>query len=357
MLDRRRASHCLIVVCALLMTACDLVVRNGGELRAANAGTIFGSLGSGDTPARPAITLLPGGTVVVEDATVLGGGRSVVSADPIAGSSAPAIRVEGGRLVLQQGTIRGGTLQFLGPDLGRGATENSVGFTGAAIAGRNVRLEISGGLVLGGDVVVMGDPIGSGLSFGGALSAAGPALSLRDSEILISGGTFQLGAKQFLTAFSPRPLFEVDRSAVSIRGGDFRGGPIDLGASQNRIAGGRFEFGIIAGSFNRFIFDTSARPPGCTEIRAGVIPRVEVAGNETAFVFGSGFNLPLGEVDFPTDAEIGFPNSIRLGPFIAGRSVELSGVYENGSPFMVLASVDEGSRLVLVSPGQPGCPS
>jgi len=125
-----------------------------------------------------------------------------------------------------------------------------------------------------------------------------------------------------------------------------------IGSSRTRIGGGRFE-SISLGIDVALLNPVPLPGPGCTELRGGSLPLVSVDGpQETLLIFGTGFDLPLGQVPVPRLAARGF------GPEPAVPTARVTGTLEDGSPLDLSIFVfDAAARVVLASSdSRVGCP-
>lgn len=331
----RCVSLCLISL--LAAAACDLEAGPGQEIVLGNRGLALGVA----TP--NAVAVRPGGSLVVEDADVLGRGIAVGSGAPPLPLLEPgaAIVSNGGRVRVIQGQVSGGNvlLQVAPQSRLLGLLAPALVATG----GSTVVIE-------GGTLLSSGVFFASG-GFGGNASFDFPStVSVRNSSLRVSGGSIGSGERQDLP---PPPLIfapsfarslDAERSLVEITGGSFGPGRVQLRGSNSRIRGGQIADLVLSPA----PVDVLGSPPipvsGCTELRGGSVSGVTIIGaGERLIVFGSGFNLPLGSVAVPGPATV--------------STVALSGTLEAGNAFAFLVGVASGASVSLAAPGSPGCPA
>src|SRR5262245_46204237 len=105
----------LVLACALAslsLAACDLMADGRREIVLSTGGLVLGSFAPpGSLDAVPAATVTGGGSLVVENASLLGGNALVSSLDRVT-SPASAIVARNGRLRIESGLIRAGELAF-----------------------------------------------------------------------------------------------------------------------------------------------------------------------------------------------------------------------------------------------------
>jgi hypothetical protein len=204
-------------------------------------------------------------------------------------------------------------------------------------------------------VDIMGGRLVSGGTFGllslqGLETAPGPALSALDSDVFISGGELRSGRSQELLVRAPN-VVEARGSRVQINGGRFAGFVV-LGASDTIITDGDLPLLAVGAVAGRFDPAPPRTEPGCTEIHGGSLSSLSIlTPSETVFLFGTGFNLPLGPVPI---AQVSTPGFIGSSP--PTPSAVVTGTLASGTPLDldVFAAV-LSARVVLAAPGSPGC--
>jgi hypothetical protein len=266
---------CVAGLAGLGVTGCDLVAVDGQTLVLGNRGTVYGSGGNAQQAPLPAVRVLPGGAVIVEDADLLGGGIVVESADPpVYGLAGAGIAAEGlldrarpaPQVRVLNGRVQGGPVVL-------GALVNLFDAPSPAIDASAADIEIAGGLIRGGAIVslVPGDAFPAGSS--------APAVFALESTLRITGGTFESGAVIPLDPAGdpgPNPTFVAIDSDVEIRAGEFNDGILINGGSA-RIFGGR----------GRLLGLASATPDGCSELHGGSFDLLVVLDGRV-LAFGTG---------------------------------------------------------------------
>jgi hypothetical protein len=301
----------------LSAAACDLEVKEGDTVVLSNDGFVLGSFPApGEFSARPAAQVHPGGTLIVEDASLLGGNTRVGSPETLRFAS-PAIVAQGGTLRIQNGLIRGGEVAF---------TRQLNTFVGGAPAvdATDTRIEMTGGTLSGGPA---GEFLPAESSGGSATGGVGLVASA--SDVQIRGGVLRPGpgTSEAVATFGP-PLaaFLLD-STFDVSGGDFRAGTLRLLGSRGRITGGRFAR-----------VDAVGGTDACLEIRGGSVAELRADGS-SVFLFGSSFSMPEGPV---TGSSPGDP-------------VRVAGTLEDGSPLDVELVLLGESAVILARSGTRGC--
>jgi hypothetical protein len=345
--------------------ACDIVVEGGQTTVLGNRGSVFAE----KTP--NAVTVRPGGTLVVEDADVFGRGQVLELRAQQAAQPGAGIVSDGGIVRVLAGTLSGGNVVFVESDPNAPALPpGPPTFFGdtlapALIASRST-VEIDGGTFVSS---------GTFGSLGRRFPRVSATVSISDGQLQIRGGTFRPGPRDDGFRIVTSPL-RVERSSVEISGGSFDAGPVQLAFSQSRIRGGHFTGGLsISGALRDLPPPFPATPPaGCTEISGGTFSPggpsrvsdaaarglVFVSGmNERLFFLGTGFNLPLGAVAVPPPIQITVPvpNPGRPSSTVVIEQpvpVSLTGILADGSPLDITLLVDDG-EVVLAAPGDAGC--
>jgi hypothetical protein len=325
----------LVLLSLVAASACDLEAGAGQELVLDNRGLALASV-------KPnAVTVLPGGSVVVQDADVFGRGRSVSADTPdLQLEAGAAIAANAGRVRIVQGQLSGGNFLIAS---GRQAGSARIGTLAPAlqaVAGSTVE-------ILGGTLVSSGVFFASGVTDDNTLFDFPETVSVSDSDLRIRGGVLRAGERQDMISPPGFPAlglaFPLDatRSRVEISGGDFGPGSVQLRGSRSRILGGRMDRLTLSPAppaTNSGSFDFVA---GCTEIRGGSFGNVTITGaGERLIVFGSGFNRPLGPLPGGT-------------PVVA---IQLSGTLEAGNFATFFLGMSSGTQVSLAAPGSPGCP-
>lgn len=224
---RARALLCFLA-CLPVAAACDLEVLSGQTVTLKDGESISGG-------SRPdAVVVRPGGTLIVEGATVGGRGAAVERSDavPLLGS---AVVSEGGSVRVLRGTLFGGNVMVVANDPNTPpnpppSSQNTFRFLSPALIASP-----SGSMP--SVVVIEGGSLSSGGQFGGELGtseflAASPALFVTGTNLTIRGGEFRRG---------PAPvdvlemLLRTELSTVTIGGGSFVGF-VSLGSSNSRIS-------------------------------------------------------------------------------------------------------------------------
>lgn len=299
-----------------LSSACDLTVDDGDVVVLSNDGLVLGSFPEPFVGRASAAARISGGTLVVENASLLGGNVRVSSQDQFS-LPAPAIEANGGTLEIQSGLIRAGEIVFT-RQLGLHV------FGASGVTAFRTRIEMSGGTIAGGPA---GEFLPAERNSGSAPGGVG--LVVDDSDVLILGGVIRPGpGTSEAEAHFGRPFAATFfDSRFDIRGGDFRGGRVLQSGGSGRISGGRFQ-------------DVESVPGGgtCLEIRGGSLASLSVRG-DAVFLFGTGFSQPLGV----------------LGGGREGESLRLTGTLEDGTPLDLQLNVEADSSVTLARPGTRGC--
>lgn len=303
----------LILTASLTGLGCDLEAGAGQTVMAGDGGSVFGSGGNAQRAPLPAVRLRPGGTLVVEDAKLSGGGIVVERIDqPRYGVAGPAVLSAGGTVRFRKGMLSGGPILLQVPRMGA-----DIDAPAPAIDARFSQIEISGGSIAGGGVfsslpgsVVDGPP--------------GSALRATRSVIRVTDGVFSLGA---LNPQNPAPtpsdaVFKAMRSNTEIRGGEFRQ-DLEFTDGITRIFGGRG---------GRLTF-SNAFDESCSELHGGRFESVSISGGRL-IVFGT---------------------QLSLSPLLPPTS-SLTGTLEDGTVAPATVSTNANARVELVPPGSPGCP-
>ena len=359
---RRLWTRLLLVSLALwLTTACDFVVEDGEVLELDNRLVARGSAGDDTVAPLPAVTVRPGGTLIVRDADVFGGDRTGAQLPPATRiqppAAAPGVRVDGGLVFVERGRLEGGAI--LVPESATVPSSNpgaasfapTLGQGGAAIDARSAVVSITGGGFFGGAGRILVSSTGI---LSGPIGLPGDALVIDQSSVMISGGGFVGGptdrANPQLLASAGSQSARIQRSNVLISGGTFFQ-TVGIAASQSSILGG---------SFTTLLLGAANLPgAGCTEIRGGRFRTLVAQGSDTVYLFGSGFSLPLGPVSFP---EPGFFNPFAPAGSGTTGSVPITGTLADGTALLAsLISVrtsmdDPDAAVILAAPGDPGCP-
>lgn len=350
----------LLVVSLAVAAGCDLSVENGEVTELANRGQVFGAA----TP--NAVRVRPGGTLVVRDADLFGRGR-VVDALP-AGLPTPgaAIVADAATVRIVKGQIVGGNvLVTVDPNSfpvpvpvdGAASAKAFASVAGVIDAPPSARafatvvgVPLESGVVLPpalsalhSSVVIEGGTLIGSSAFGAPqpFFAATAPLQVIGGQLLITGGEFLPGTMipPPLLRFPVRSLFAL-QTDVEIRGGNFDAAPVSLTSSRARITGGRFGAGLFVGSLVSIELVQASivlPPPPCYEVRGGSFSSIAVNGPDPLFIFGTGFNLPLGPV--PTGA----------------TPLALTGLFPNGAPIDLDLTAFPGTQVFLAAPGAPGC--
>lgn len=336
-----------LVVLSLVAAACDLEVGPGQEIVLDDRGMVQG------VEKPNAVLVQPGGSLVVQDADLLGRG-GVVTAD--LGRAriqlGAGIVSNGGRVRVVQGQVSAGNALVLS------APRNA--FVTVPLAPALVAIGGSTVEILGGTLISSGQfRANNRVDIGPVDFLPRTVVEVIDSELRIRGGTLRGGEVLPSAREFPR-LFESTlaalRSRVEITGGDFVGsgaftGVVELTSSRSTIRGGRFQLlGLSSAS-------TPEAPlggmPGCTEIRGGAFDQVFILGNgERLIVFGSSFNLPFGPVQLAPDPLV--PTSMVIPGTL--KSGEISGTLESGESTTFRLSTLGDPQVSLAPPGSPGCP-
>jgi hypothetical protein len=319
------------MLCALLGGAgCDLVAKAGETLELANGGTTFGTGGNAQTRPGRAVTVEDGGTVVVKDATVLGGGILVQQVDQqrFTRAGAGIFSAGGGTIRVEQGVVAGG-----GVALQVALPEATFDEPAPGIEATDSSIEVMGGTVRGGALVSEVGPFPRP-PVNMAPRVPGPAIVSMRGTLNLRGGSFMPGAMDPVDPLIPPVAVITVGSQLNILGGSFRGA-ISTQNSQTRIRAGTFDVLLVIG--------------GCAEIRGGQINELDVLGNRAGIallggrvvVAGSGLTLtPI----TPSDPALGLSR--------------LTGTLENGQPVNVRVTNSPlfGGVVQLVAPRAAGCP-
>ncbi len=324
----------VLLLAPLAFAACDVVVNDGETVVAGNGGSISGF------ERDHAVTVLPGGTLIVQDATLSGEGRLVDAVPPgVFPTPGSGILSDGGVVRVEGGEVRGGNVVVaLGRDPNALAALPRAAFAstlGSALRATRSRVEISGGSLVPSGVVGTLDPYGEQ-----------ETVAVSDSDLRIRGGTF-FGASRARAGQPGAPPFEFPvfvravSSRVEISGGRFEGlGRVRLISSLSRISGGELPITVILGDQ----LGTFNLPGGCTEIHGGRFTFVGVFGaGERLFVFADRFvNLTPGPVPIPA----------APGP---RTTLQITAVPPRGPTFNVSLDAEAGTQVVLARTGDPGC--
>lgn len=305
-----------VLACSLAsfsLAACDLMA-DGKEIVLSNGGLVLGSFAPpGRDTAVPAATVTRGGSLVVANASLLGGNALVSSLDRET-SPASAILARSGSLRIESGLIRAGELAFT----------RQLGIVRQGIPGidaLDTRVEVNGGTIEGGPAAGFSPLDGLGQS----PEQGGIGLSVTQGELRITGGVFRQG-RSFPPGLDLTRSVATRDTTVDIRGGDFRDGSVLLDRSRSRISGGRFRRIEVLGT-------------SCTEIRGGALPGLFISGRDARLViFGSNFSAGSGLLQIPP-----------------AQLFRLTGVLADGTPLDVQIDQRENPTILLTSPTQPGC--
>jgi hypothetical protein len=337
-------------------SACDLVVRNG-ETIVASGGPVRAALTAN------AAAVQPGGTLVVQDGTLIGRERTFVQGSAEPAPPGAAIVTEGGIVRISPGAvIQPGKVTVTPRDPASTApVAPDVPYRLApALLGTMSTIEINAGSFSSSEQVgvVPGTLVDS------------PSVVVSDSSLTIRGGDFLLGATGPRQAgrFPVTPSVLAARSQVTISGGSFASGTVQIFSSQTVITGGSFGRGVslglrppplgftpipVGGPFNPPLAPFLPAP-GCTEIRGGSFAFVGVVeAGERVFIYGTNFNLPFGPVAPPpgppsTPGGLAFPGPIA--------QITLSGILLDGTFNTLRLLLSPGAQVVLdPGAGAAGC--
>jgi hypothetical protein len=267
---------------------------------------------------------------------VLGRGVTLTAAGPAPGErvTGAGIVSNGGRVKIVQGLVAGGNVAVL--EDGSEIAASGFGLLGSGLVAQQSSVEILGGTLRSGGITVADGVTESVVFFSGS-----PVVSVSDSVLRISGGSFVPGDEPDFIVLGV-PSLSAQLSTVEISGGEFPSS-VTLTGSRSRILGGQFDTLSVAAGVQ---FVPEPRPrfiPGCTEIRGGSFRSVSVARpGERLIIFGTGFNRPLGPIPAPS-----FPPPVVFA---------LSGTLESGEPFAFELELQTGAEVSLAAPGSPGCP-
>ena len=280
----------IVILCGAGLAACDVVVEPGRDVRLVNGARIRGAPGTAERPGGPAVTVRPGATLRVEDATVVGGSDRV--------SKPPLILTEGTEL----------------PDLDLELELSTVFLVSQVTAGEGIssteaRVLLSGGLVQGGDAE-------SSLKGPGSRARAGSGVDLLGGQLLVAGGRVRGGRTIDASPLARPGGVTATRARVEIRDGLVEG--LELMESTALIRGGQVNGLLLSPSFRAL---PSPGFQSCVEIRGGLVSGTLFLSDASVVVVGGGFNLPFGDIVIPASGLEPFP---------------LSGVLADGSPFAVV---------------------
>jgi hypothetical protein len=314
--------------------ACDLVIGRGPTTILGNRGSVFAVR----TP--NAASVVDGGSLFVRDADLFGLGQVVEQGDPFRPPTGAAIVANDGFVIVAAGTIRGGNALVVPQDpttpprLPPGGAVPSTAPTplaAALVAEADSFVSIEGGTLISGGLLGLSESY-----------VVGPAVSVNETQLRISGGELRMGTSVDAPPSTGTVLLARD-SQVDIRGGTFAG-LVNLQSTGADIGGGNFRDGLALGVGLVVRALTGIHGgPGCTDIRGGSIPSLSVGGpDERVFIFGTDFNLPLGPLA---------PPSLSL----QGTRRTVSGRFEDGSAFQIDVVAEDGSKVVLATPESVGC--
>lgn len=331
----RCVSLCLISLFAA--AACDLEAGPDQELVLGNGGIVLGVA----TP--NAVSVVPGGSVVIQDADVRGRGVAVTPEMPrqlneiVAGTGIVSNR---GRVRIVQGQVSGGNVLLLAePRIVASLDTGKVAPALVAVNGSSV--DIEGGALATSSVI-----FGSGVAGDDAVFDTPRTVFVSDSELRIRGGTFRMGVRQDLNpppgvVFGAFPL-DAERSRVEIAGGDFGIGFVQLRGSRSRILGGQVDQLFLQPALALASSDPQTLTPGCTEVRGGWINRVTVRGDGERLILVGTFTRAPGPIPSPA---------------FGVATVAIRGVLESGAVNDFDLEIGPGSDVSLAAPGSPGCGS
>jgi hypothetical protein len=283
-----------------------------------------------------AVQVRPGGLLIVQDADLTGRGRAIEQGDRFQPPAGEAIFAEGGFVRIVAGRIGGGNVLVSAQDPntppppeppGSGVPFNSRirPRLASALFARDSVVEIEGGTLISSGAFGLNEDF-----------ARESAVAVVGSQLRIRGGTFQRGP-------APSPggsALSVFDSDVEISGGAFTAF-VSLVGSRSQILGGQFSNDGLSLGLSTFVLLTP-QGPGCAEIRGGSLRALTLNNSqESAFIAGTGFNVPLGPLPIP---DLG--QSVRM---------QLTGTLADGTPLDVALSAIPGSRVTLIAPGAVGC--
>ena len=317
---------------ALLASACDIQVMSGETTTLGGGGIVGGStiqnedgVDFGFTAAR----VFSGGTLIVDNATLLGG-QAVLDSAAGNGQSGPGV-LSSGTVILREGTLRGGAGILTG--------EVAVGQTPPTAIGPGLfanlgRVEILGGKVIGG--AAQPRP-----GFSTRSAQASSAIVTSSTDLFIAGGIMKNGkpVNPVGVPANRQPVVDTLGGTAEIVGGDFRG-TVSFLDTDVSISGGLFPLTVLIQSDNR--------SGVCAEIRGGRFGSTTGSGGNL-FVAGSDTTLVLvvQSVDFPLG---------NITELTGGSGFSLTGVFENGQPFTRLGvSVLDSNTVILAPAGSDGC--
>lgn len=320
--------------------ACDLEVADGQVVVVDDSTSRTGQAAMLNPPedppqpnpsrARPGASVLPGGSLIVDGGRLFGGAGIAIARGP-SGNGAAGVEVQDGSVQVIDGLVHGGDLflERLPPQ-----APLPFGVPGAGIQALRSAVSISGGTIVGGVL----------RSAEGIEQQAGAAINVREGDLKISGGTFRFVVPS--SGELSRPILDVASSTVEITDGVFPGfSVLFFSSSRVRIAGGDFALSTL--SFRTPLFLGLAR--SCAEIHKLENPgELQLGPLDTVFVVGRNFSLPLGDVAGDTRSR-----ALVQGQFADGSPLFLRFLLTPPAP----STPGSGSRLVLVEPGQQGCPA
>lgn len=306
-----RAKPYALIFCAVIGGAgCDLIAEAGKVLTLGGRGSVFGSGGNAQNAPLPAVRVEPGGTVVVQDADVFGGGVVVQQpGQPSSGAAGAGISSDAGNgtIRVQQGLVSGGpvVVQVAGdvadqPAPGIQATDSSI--------------DIAGGTIRGGGVVSQVGPLADGLP--------APAVLAQGGTLRMTGGTLTAGGLAPQSDGDDPSVIAMD-AQVEVVGGSFSD-ELLAADGRARILGGTVESLQLV----------SSTPDGCRELRGGQVGEIVVVGGRL-IVAGTG---------------------LALAPTAQPGVSKLTGTLEGGQAVNADVVLDEGAVVQLVPAGSPGCP-
>jgi hypothetical protein len=272
-----------------IAVGCDVVVPSGQIVAPSNGGTVVGTLGSSRRSAGQAIEVRPGGRAMVVDATVIGG-SFLADGPPFDSRSASrpasaAIRSEAGTVQVMNGLVAGGSILYTRGD------KPAFGSAPAIQASSGI-VEISGGTIVGGGDATPAPLEAIGPPFGGPGVGVGSlAIQMLIGDLRVSGGVIVPGDRGPGAQGPGAGAVQLINGRMQISGGQFLG-PIALKESSVRVTGGNI--GLL--SLPPFEPRAQIGTRNCSEIRGGQIDRVVIANRQTLFVFGTDFDLPLGDL-------------------------------------------------------------